>query len=212
MAIGGRKLAGTRFIVGGLRSGYIVTRNSGYCGQPLHGLIFLREISIGAGMSAVISATTMVEAKQFDFLEGEWNAICRCPLPDGSWGEGPGSLTATKVLDGCVSLEFFEGPYQGTIIKGLGLRAFNPQTSQWEHTWTDTSAPGGFLVWRGRFEGGAIDLHGQWVDEAGRQVLSRLTWSHIKDRTAHWESHRSTDGGETWSKHWEIDFTRKTAN
>ncbi len=163
-------------------------------------------------MSAVSSAATIADGKQFDFLEGEWNAICRFPRPDGSWGEGPGSLTARKVLDGCVSVEFFEGPYQGTVIKGLGLRAFNSQTSYWEHTWTDTSAPGGFLVWRGRFEGGAIDLHGQWEDEAGRQVLSRLTWSHITDRTAHWESHRSTDGGKTWSKHWEIDFTRKTAN
>src|ERR1035438_8038041 len=70
-------------------------------------------------MSDVISELTNAEAKQFDFLEGEWNAICRFPLPDGSWGEGPGSMTASKVLDGCVSLEFFEGPYQGTTIKGL---------------------------------------------------------------------------------------------
>jgi len=160
-------------------------------------------------MHDVISETTNAEATQFDFLEGEWDALCRFPLPDGSWGEGPGSLTANKVLDGCVSLEFFTGPYLGTIIKGLGLRAFNPQTSQWEHTWTDTSAPGGFLVWRGRFEGNAIDLHGQWEDEAGHQVLSRLTWSRITDRSAHWESHRSVDSGKTWTKHWVIDFTRK---
>jgi hypothetical protein len=45
-------------------------------------------------MHDVISETTSSEAKQFDFLEGEWNAICRFPLLDGSWGEGPGSLTA----------------------------------------------------------------------------------------------------------------------
>jgi hypothetical protein len=161
-------------------------------------------------MSHVISPTTSADAKQFDFLEGEWNAICRFPRPDGSWGEGPGTLKATKVLDGCVSMEFFEGPYQGTIIKGLGLRAFNPHTSEWEHTWTDTSAPGGFLVWRGRFEGGAIDLYAQWEDENRRQLRSRLTWSQITDRTAHWESHRSMDEGKTWTKHWVIDFTRKT--
>jgi hypothetical protein len=161
-------------------------------------------------MSDEFSATSCAEATQFDFLEGEWNALCRFPLPDGTWGEGPGSMTASKVLVGCVSLEFFEGPYQGANIKGLGLRAFNPKTSQWEHTWTDTLAPGGFLVWRGRFVGGAIDLCGEWLDEAGRQVLSRLTWSRITERSAHWESHRSGDGGKTWSKHWEIDFTRKT--
>jgi hypothetical protein len=57
-----------------------------------------------------ISTTTNAEARQFDFLEGEWDAICRFPLPDGSWGEGPGSLKASKVLDGCASMEFFEGP------------------------------------------------------------------------------------------------------
>jgi hypothetical protein len=164
------------------------------------------------GTSDVISETTNAEPKQFDFLEGEWNAICRFPLPDGSWGEGQGSLTASKVLGGCVSLEFFEGPYQGTTIKGLGLRAFNPQTSQWEHTWTDTSGPGGFLVWRGRFEGGAVDLHGQWDDESGHHVLSRLTWSRITEQSAHWESHRSIDGGKTWTKHWVIDFTRETTS
>lgn len=160
-------------------------------------------------MNSAVFSTSSAEAMQFDFLEGEWNALCRFPLHDGTWGEGPGSLTANKVLDGFVSLEFFEVPYRGTNIKGLGLRAFNPTTSQWEHTWTDTSAPGGFLVWRGRFVGGAIDLRGEWLDEAGRQVLSRLTWSRIAERSAHWASHRSMDGGKTWSKHWEIDFTRK---
>ena len=89
------------------------------------------------------------------------------------------------------------------------IRAFNAQTSQWEHTWTDTSAPGGFVVWRGRFEGNVIDLHGQWEDEIGRQILSRLTWSQITKQSAHWASHRSMDGGKTWIKHWVIDFTRK---
>src|SRR5260370_10315157 len=148
-------------------------------------------------MHDVISETTNAEASQFDLHEGEWNASCRFPLRDGSWGEGSGSLTASKVLNGCVSLEFFEGPYQGTMIKGLGLRAFNPQTSQWEHTWPDTSAPGGFLVWRGRFKGDAIDLHGQWEDETGHHVLSRPTSSRISASSAHWESHRSMDCGKS---------------
>jgi hypothetical protein len=64
----------------------------------------------------VISATTNADAKQFDFLEGEWSAVCRFPLNDGSWGESPGSLKASKVLDGCVFLEYFDGPYLGTIM------------------------------------------------------------------------------------------------
>src|SRR5260370_8055603 len=157
-----------------------------------------------------MSDVTNAEAKQFDFLEGEWNAIGRFPLPAGSWGDGPGSLKASKVLDGCVFLECFEGPYQGTIIKGLGLRAFNQQTSQWEHTWTDTSAPGGFLVWRGRFEGDAIDLHGQWEDESGHLLLSRLTWSRLTERSAHWDSHGSPETGKTSTNTRILHLTRET--
>lgn len=115
-----------------------------------------------SGMSDA-SPTLLLEAHEFDFLEGEWDAVCRFPRPDGSWGEGPGTLRATKVLDGCVSMEFFEGPYQGELIKGLGLRAFNLKSRCWEHTWTDTSSPGGFHVWRGQFVGGKIDLFAEWT-------------------------------------------------
>jgi hypothetical protein len=43
-------------------------------------------------------------------------------------------------------------------------------------------------------------------------VLSRLSWSGITDQSAHWESHRSLDGGKTWTRHWVIDFTRKTTS
>src|SRR5258708_19687487 len=77
--------------------------------------------------SDVISETTNTDARRFDFLEGEWNAICRFPLPEGCWGEGRGWLTASKALDACVFLKFFDCPYQGTIIKPLGPRPFNPQ-------------------------------------------------------------------------------------
>lgn len=154
------------------------------------------------------SPTLLPEAHEFDFLEGEWDAVCRFPRPDGSWGEGPGTLKATKILDGCVSMEFFEGPYQGELIKGLGLRAFNPKSRCWEHTWTDTSSPGGFQVWRGQFVGGKIDLFGEWDDDSGQRILSRLTWSEITGSRAHWESHRSLDGGATWTRHWVIDFAR----
>ena len=130
-------------------------------------------------MHDVISETTNAEEKQFDFLEGEWSALCHFRLPDGSWDEGQGSLTASEVLDGCVFLEFFEGSYLGTIIKGFGLRAFNPQSSQWEHTWTDTSALGGFLVWRGRSEGNAIDLHCRWErDRAAGFLAAHLVSDH----------------------------------
>jgi hypothetical protein len=148
------------------------------------------------------------EAGRFDFLEGEWDAVTHSAGGDGAWQEGRGRLTVTRILDGCAFLEFFEGPYCSRQIKAVGLRAYNPHTRLWEHTWTDTDSQGGFPVWRGGFVDGAIVLRSEW-QEGGRTVISRLTWSRIEADRAHWESHRSADGGATWAQHWTIDFTRR---
>jgi uncharacterized protein DUF1579 len=146
--------------------------------------------------------------REFDFLEGEWDAFCRVPTEKG-WVEGRGSLTASRTLDRQVFIETFEGIYHGGALKGLGLRAFNRETREWEHTWTDNLEPGHFHVWKGVFRDGRIDLFGEWNDAGGHPVRSRLTWSEITDAAAHWESARSSDGGKTWQPHWEIDFRRR---
>jgi len=147
--------------------------------------------------------------RQFDFLEGEWDAVCRVPR-DGGWDEAPGTMRATRMLDRLVSLEVFEGIYHGGRLQGLGLRAFNRETGEWEHTWTDTLQPAHFHVWKGRFAEGRIDLYAEWADDDGSPVHSRLTWSDITPDSAHWESARSKDGGRTWQTHWVIDIRRRT--
>lgn len=148
------------------------------------------------------------QERQFDFLTGEWDAQCRVPQDDGGWEEASGTLSVTRILDGLVSHELFDGIYHGGRVKGLGLRAFNRAAGVWEHTWTDSLEPGRFHVWRGRFADGAIDLSAEW-QENGAMVLSRLTWSRIARDSAHWESARSNDGGQTWAPHWVIDIRRR---
>src|SRR5215813_3361424 len=98
----------------------------------------------------------MEAERQFDFLEGEWDAICRVPEKDG-WAHATGTMTVSRIVDGLVSLEFFEGIYHGGDVKGLGLRAFNRETGEWEHTWTDNLTPAHFHVWKGVFVNGKID-------------------------------------------------------
>lgn len=149
--------------------------------------------------------------REFDWIEGVWDAVCRVPRPDGGWDEAPGSMKATWMLDRTVSVELFEGIYHGGRLQGLGLRAFNRESGEWEHTWTDTLQPGHFRVWRGRFANGRIDLVSEWTGDDGRPVRSKLTWSAITRDSAHWESARSTDGGQTWVRHWVIDIKRRSA-
>lgn len=149
----------------------------------------------------------MDPAHGFDFLEGEWDAVCRVPTPEG-WEEAPGRLTASRTLDGAVLLERFEGIYHGGPVKGLGLRAFDRETGVWEHTWTDTLRPAPFRVWKGAFENARIDFFAEWIED-GAPLRSRLTWSDISAGSAHRESARSRDGGKTWELHWVIDFRRR---
>lgn len=153
----------------------------------------------------------MDAGREFDFLEGEWYALCRVPTENG-WTEAPGRLTASRALDGKIFVEHFEGIYHGGALKGLGLRAFNRETREWEHTWTDSLEPGRFHVWRGVFRDGKIDLFGEWSEPDGRGVRSRLTWSEITQDSAHWESFRSSDDGKTWQPHWVIEFRRASPN
>ncbi|HXO19752.1 MAG TPA: DUF1579 family protein [Thermoanaerobaculia bacterium] len=150
----------------------------------------------------------MDEGREFDFLEGQWDAVCRVPSEEG-WVAAPGTLTASRTLGGLVFLELFEGIYHGGPLKGLGLRAFNREAHEWEHTWTDNLDPGHFHVWKGVFRDGKIDLFGEWIDGDGKPVRSRLTWSDITQDSAHWESARSADDGETWQLHWVIDWRRR---
>jgi hypothetical protein len=117
-------------------------------------------------------------------------------------------LTASRALDGTLFVERFEGIYHGGALKGFGLRAYNRETGEWEHTWTDTLQPAHFHVWKGAFANGKIDLFADW-DDGGRRVRSRLTWSDITGDTAHWESSRSYDGGKTWEIHWVIDLKKR---
>lgn len=63
----------------------------------------------------------------------------------------------------------------------------------------------------GSVAGSGGDLFGEWDTDSGQRVHSRLTWSRITRSSAHWESHRSLDGGKTWTTHWVIDFTRREA-
>ena len=146
--------------------------------------------------------------REFDFLEGQWDGVCRVPTESG-WVTAPATLTASQQLDRTISVEYFEGTYHGGTVKGLGLRAFNRETREWEHTWADNLEPGHFRIWKGAFVDGKIDLFAEWNDDDGQRIKSRLTWSEITADSAHWESARSYDDGKTWHLHWVIDFRRR---
>lgn len=134
---------------------------------------------------------------QFDFWLGDWEL---------SWGEkGRGTNRVTKVLDGCVVREAFDGR-PAMAMRGVSLSSFNARTGRWQQTWVDNQ--GGYLDFVGGMEGDKMILARTAQTEEG-EVLQRMVWQHITADALQWNWERSRDGGETWEVLWQIAYRRQ---
>lgn len=149
----------------------------------------------------------------FDFLVGSWQVHHR-RLKErlaGShgWVEFEGTCTMRQLMDGRSNvddnwLKMPEGEY-----RGVGLRAYDPQTGQWAIWWLDGRNPFGELdpPVKGRFEKGVGTFYSTDTLR-GKKVRVRFTWSQITPTSAHWEQAFSPDGGKTWEVNWRMEFRR----
>ena len=94
------------------------------------------------------------------------------------------------------------------VLRGVGLRAYDPATKSWAIWWLDSRATDRLDVpVRGTFEGGVGTFLAKDSWE-GTPVTVRFRWSDITARSARWEQAFSTDGGATWEVNWVMHFTR----
>jgi hypothetical protein len=140
---------------------------------------------------------TQPEAAQFDFWVGKWNA---------TWGDSAqGTNNITKILDGCVILEQFDGT-PGTPLKGMSVSTYNPRMGQWQQTWVDNS--GSYLDFVGGMEGNKMILSRRFTKE-GKPIAQRMVFENITDNSFDWRWERSTGNDSPWEVLWKIHYTRK---
>ena len=98
---------------------------------------------------------------------------------------------------------------QTGVTHGIGLRAFDPKTSQWAIWWVDSRDPFGALdpPVKGRFVNGVGTFYSDAIVD-GRTIRTRFIWSQITRDSAHWEQALSSDGGVTWETNWIMEFRR----
>jgi hypothetical protein len=162
---------------------------------------------------------TMAESKpnsgaphDWDFLVGHWTVKHRrlkARLADSTeWEEFNGTSVLTLILDGAGTFdENVIGLPSGTY-RAVGIRAYDPQTSQWSIWWLDGRYPTAIdPPVRGGFKDGVGTFMGDDTFN-GRPIKVRFLWSQITDRSAHWEQAFSPDGGATWETNWMMDFER----
>lgn len=137
-----------------------------------------------------------VEARQFDFWVGEW---------DLTWGEeGRGTNSITKIYDGCVIQENFDGGAMD--FKGMSISTYDTEVKKWKQTWVDSAA--GYIDLAGEFENGEMQLFHQRIVE-GKRVDYRMRFFNIVKHTLDWSWERSNDQGQTWEVQWLIQYQRK---
>lgn len=175
----------------------------------------------GTGCSSPAAATTAKTAAasadpvhDFDGFFGSWHVRHR-KLKErlaGSheWIEFEGSQTMQPILGGSGNMtdNVFHMP-DGSIQRGVTLRAFDPKTGKWSIWWLDGNRPskmdvpvvGGFEKGSGAF----------YADDTfnGKPIKVRFLWVNVTPDTREWQQAFSPDGGKTWETNWIAYFTRK---
>ena len=144
------------------------------------------------------------EARQLDFWIGDWDVTVHARTAPGSeqWGTASGHQHVEAVLRGCAIAENFtaDGPKQPWA--GKSLSSWQPALGKWRQTWVDDQ--GGYLLFTGGVEDGAMTLYGE--PRAGFQM--RMVFRDVTARSLHWEWQRSVDGWKTFEPMMKIDYQR----
>lgn len=158
----------------------------------------------------VQAADAPAGARDFAFLVGDWSVQHRRLKPGtGEWVESVGSCSNREVMAGAANLEEHALNEPNRAYRALGLRSFDAQTGEWSIWWLDGRYPGGPLdpPVKGHFENGVGHFFGDYTQD-GKPMRVRFVWSHITPTSARWEQAASSDGGQTWTPNWVMQFRR----
>lgn len=147
----------------------------------------------------------------FDFIHGAWrihNRRLRCPLTGSTeWYEFEGHSMERPLWDGQANLEEYEGVLpDGTRIRGLALRLYEPRTQRWTIHWSSSTTGTLDPPMTGIFHNGLGEFYSH-ENYQGRMILVRFHWKAAGPDAARWEQAFSADGGKTWETNWIMEFT-----
>ena len=158
-------------------------------------LVALGFTALSAGR-AFADACDGPEYRQFDFWLGTWQVH----TPDGKLA---GTNRIEREYGGCVIHEHYTTERGYT---GESLNTYDAAREVWHQTWVDNA--GTLLLLEGRLRAGSMVLEGQTLDEKGRAIKHRITWTPNTDGSVrqHWES---TDENGRWTTAFDGRYTHE---
>lgn len=163
-----------------------------------------------AGDDATTTGTGAVG--DFDFFFGAWQVQHRRLKErlagNHEWEEFDGSCRVLALLGGRCNINERVANRPGGTTRGLGLRAFDPETGTWADWNLDARDPHKIDVpIIGTFANGV----GTFVSDDtfdGQPIKVRGVFSRITPTSLQWEQAFSPDGGKTWETNWVMRYTR----
>lgn len=140
--------------------------------------------------------------RQLDFWLGSWDL--EWTNPQGRTLKGENEIT--KILDGCVIREQFNG---GDVLplRGQSYSMFDRLSGKWKQTWVDNQ--GGYLDFTGGLEDGKMVFSRSFKNPAGKKIMQRMVFFNIGKDALEWNWENSTDEGKTWNLAWHIKYVRR---
>lgn len=156
-----------------------------------------------------VSPSLAPESRQFDFWVGEWAVNLRVLQPDMTWADQHrAEARIYPILGGKAVLELWsEDQVDG--IKGYSLRYFDTAREEWVLwlNWPGSNRSGSSSL-AGSFRHGRGEFFATSTGQDGTETISRYTFSDITPESLRWDDAFSSDGGETWTHSWIMEFTR----
>ncbi len=176
---------------------------------------FILAMVAAACLAQSTNSPVVAAARAFDFWVGDWNIQQKILQKDGTWLELEAKTSVSKTLNGSALIEhwqgevqfFWEGMQKPEPMKGLSVRAYDPQTQKWYIHWMDTGRPYFGTPYSGSFEKGRGEFFRTWQTPKGER-MGRITFSNISGDSVDWELAISKDEGKSWSALWTMHMQR----
>jgi hypothetical protein len=160
----------------------------------------------GGGGAGSALATAPAEARQFDFLIGQWDLDVR-PRVSGLAARIHGSPTFTGTWKAWRAFDGWGIEDELRVLDASGnlrsiahaLRVFDQTASRWNLTTLDVLRArfvGSNAAWSGK----DMAVTGQAKDQDGKDHLVRVRFFDITPTTFRYEQARSYDGGKSWEE------------
>jgi hypothetical protein len=153
-----------------------------------------------------IQASFKAHQGEFDYLLGDWAFTAK----NRAYGEIQGYWSAVRLAAGQILDEYrVVGDSGQTYYVTTTLRNYNGARDQWELVGADAGA-GLQDVGTGHWVGGEMRIEQTFGVAAGQPSRWRIRYYDIRPDHFSWAADRSTDGGQTWVKDFQVLEARRT--